>query len=72
VLLVADGGLDDRCVEGIWDQGDDEVVLCDFGIESRLVGDVERDRVGIPDAFGELLRAFEGTASFSMSSAVEY
>jgi len=68
VLLVADGGLDDRCVEGIWDQGDDEVVLCDFSIESCLVGDVERDRMGILDAFGELLCAFECTASFSMSA----
>lgn len=63
VLLVADRRLDDLCVEDVWDEGDDKVVLSHDGVECSCVVDVDGDSLGVLDAFGELLRALEGTAS---------
>jgi hypothetical protein len=64
MLLVPNGRLDDGSMVGIWDQADDEVMLCDFGVEGLVVGDIDRDGVGVLDAFGELLRCCEGPARF--------
>jgi hypothetical protein len=38
----------------IWDQTDDQVVLCDLNVEGLLVADIEGYWVGELDAFGEL------------------
>lgn len=66
VLLVADRRLDDLCVEDVWDKGNDEVVLSYDGVECGCVVDVDGDGLGVLDAFGELLRAFESTASWGV------
>lgn len=62
MLLGADGRLDDLGVEGVRDQGDDEVMLANGGVEGLLVVDIEGDRVGVGDAGGELLGRGEGPA----------
>lgn len=62
VLLVADGALDDIGVEGVGNEGDDEVDLGHCGIESLGVGDVERNWVCVGDALTELFGGLEGTA----------
>jgi hypothetical protein len=64
MLLVADGRLDDSCVEGVWDQGDDKIVLSDFGVEGLLIGDIERDWVSVLDTLRELLCALKSSASY--------
>jgi hypothetical protein len=51
-------------MEGIRDQADDQIVLCNFGIESVVICDVERDGMGVLDTFRELLSALEGSASY--------
>lgn len=71
VLLVADGALDDIGVEGVGDEGDDEIDLGHCGIESLGVGDVEGDRVCIGDALTELLGGLEGTAGCAEYSQSE-
>jgi hypothetical protein len=62
MLLLADGRLDDLGVEGVGDQGDDEVVLGDGSVEGLCVVDIEGLRPGILDAGGELLGGQEGPA----------
>ena len=62
VLLLADGGLDDGGVVGVGDQADDEVDLCDLGVESVGVGDIEADGGGVADAFCEGLGLLESAA----------
>lgn len=62
MLLLADGRLDDLGVEGVWDQGDDEVVLGDGGVEGLCVVDIEGGRLCALDAGGELLGGLEGPA----------
>ena len=62
VLLGPDGGLDDGGVPGVGDQADDKVVLGNLGVEGGVVGDVDRDGRGAPDAGGEGLGGLEGPA----------
>lgn len=64
MLLDLDGGLDDDGVEGVGNEGDDEVVLADLALEGGGVGDVEGDGSGVLEAFGEGLGAVEGTAGW--------
>lgn len=47
--LGTDGRLDNQGVEGVRNQTDDNVVLRKLSIQGLLVGNVERDRVGILD-----------------------
>lgn len=49
-------------MEGVWDQGDDEVVLGDSGVEGLCVVDIEGGGLGVLDAGGELLGGLEGPA----------
>lgn len=62
MLLLADGRLDDLGVEGVRDQGDNEVVLGDGGVKGLRVVDIEGGRLGALDASGELLGGREGPA----------
>lgn len=62
MLLGLDGGLDDKSVEGVGDEGDDQVVLGDLFLEHRCVGDVKGDGAGVLEALGESFGAVEGTA----------
>lgn len=62
MLLLTDGGLDDLGVEGVWDQGDDEVVLGDSSVEGLCVVDIESLRLGGLDAGGQVLGGLEGPA----------
>lgn len=62
VLLLADGRLDNSGMESVWDEGNDQVVFADSGVQSLLVGDIEGDWGSVLDAFGELLCALKGTA----------
>lgn len=50
-------------MEGIRDQADDEIMLGNFGIESLLVGDIERDRGSTLDTSRQLLSTLQGSAS---------
>lgn len=63
MLLLSDGALNDRRMEGIGDKRDNEVMVCDLRIEGLVVGNVEGDCAGELDAFGEFLCAFECSAS---------
>lgn len=49
-------------MEGVWDQGDDEVVLGDGGVKGLCVVDIEGGGLGVLDAGGELLGGLEGPA----------
>lgn len=71
MLLLADGRLDHGGVEGVWDEGDDEVVLGDGIVQGLLVGDVEGDWGRIFDTLGELLCAFKSTAGWGTVSDTE-
>jgi hypothetical protein len=64
ILLVPDRRLDDGRVESVWDQGDDEVVLCNRSIERLVICNIERDWDRKLDAFREFLRALESSASW--------
>jgi hypothetical protein len=59
VLLVPDRGLDHGGVEGVRDEGDDEVVLGDGGVECLGVGNVQLDSLGVGHLDGELLCGFQ-------------
>ena len=72
MLLLADGGLDHGGVEGVWDEGDDEVVLGDGIVKGLLVGNVEGDRDRVFDALRELLCALKSTAGWWTVSDVEW
>lgn len=71
MLLLADGGLNHGGVEGVWDKGDDEVVLGDGIVQGLLIGDVEGDWGRVFDALGELLCALKCTAGWWTISDVE-
>ncbi len=62
VLFLADSRFDNGSMVCIWDQTDDQVVLCDFSIEGFLVADIEGYRVGELDALGQLFGRFESSA----------
>jgi hypothetical protein len=62
MLLDLDGGLDDDGVEGVGNEGDDQVVLADLVLERRRVGDIEGDGAGVLETLGEGFGAGEGTA----------
>ena len=47
VLLELDGGLNDVGVESVENEGDDEIVGGDGGVEGRFIGDVDGDSVGV-------------------------
>ena len=66
VGLGTDGGLDDGGVEGVGDQGDDNINLLHSGIELSIVANIEGDSLGVLETSSELLGAVEGTASCSM------
>lgn len=69
MLLVSNSRLDDSGVEGVGDQTDDQVVLCNLSIESFVVCDVERDWIGVLDSCSELLGTFEGSACYELVSS---
>lgn len=62
MLLVADGRLDNELVEGVWDEGDQDIDLGGLLVESLAVVDIEGDGVAVGQAFAQLLGAFESTA----------
>jgi len=62
MLLGLDGGLDDESVEGVGNEGDDQVVLADLLLERIGVGDVEGDGAGVLETLGEGFGAVKGTA----------
>lgn len=62
MLLLTNSRLDDGCVESIWDEGDDKVVLGHLSIKGLLVGDIEGDGSGVFNTSGEFLGALEGSA----------
>lgn len=62
MLLLADGRLDDLGVVGVGDQGDDEVVLADRGVEGLRVVDIEGNGAGVLNTGRELLSRGEGSA----------
>jgi hypothetical protein len=64
MLLDLDGGLDDDGVEGVGNEGDDQVVLADLVLERGRVGDVEGDWAGVLETLGEGFGAGEGAAGF--------
>jgi hypothetical protein len=51
ILLVSYGRLDDGRVESVRDQANDQVVFCNFSIESLFVCDIEGDGLGVLDSF---------------------
>lgn len=64
VGLGADGGLDNSGVEGVGDQGDDNVNLLHSSVELSIVAHVQGDGLGVLETSSELLGAVEGTASY--------
>lgn len=64
MLLLSDGGLDDGGVEGVRDQADDKIVLGELGVESLIVGDIERDGAGVLDTGRERFGGFKSSASY--------
>lgn len=72
VLLLADGRLDDGRVESVGDQADDQIVLGDLGVESGIVGDIERDGGGVLNTGGQLLGRLESSASCIGSGRVSF
>ena len=63
VLLVSDSRLDDGGMEGIWDQTDHEIDLCDFGVKVFLLVDIERDSLSVFDTSAKLLSTCKSSAS---------
>jgi hypothetical protein len=70
MLLDLDGGLDDLGVEGVRNEGDDQVVLADLLLERIRVGDVEGDGAGVLETLGEGFGAGEGAAGFEAVSTM--
>lgn len=64
ILLVSDSGLDNGGMEGIWDQTDHEIDLCDFGVKVFLLVDIKRDGLSVFDTSAKLLSTREGSASY--------
>lgn len=50
-------------MECVWDQTNDEVVLCDLSVEGLVIGDIEGDWAGELDTFAELPGRVESTTS---------
>lgn len=71
MLLLVDSGLDDLGVESIWDQGDDQVDLGNLCLKSLRVGDIDRDGIGVLEAFTELLGAVQSPASYEGSVSLD-
>lgn len=67
--LGADGGLDNGGVEGVRDEGDDNIGLLEGLVKSSGIVDIKGDSLGVLEAAGESLGALEGTAGFYSSSA---
>ena len=44
MLLVSNCRSDDSCVEGVWDQTDDKIMLSDRSVKSVVISDVQGDR----------------------------
>lgn len=64
ILLELDGGLNDVDVESVRDEGDDEIVGGDGGVEGSFVSDVDGDGVGVSgEGRGEGLRSGESSTS---------
>jgi len=40
MLLISNGGFDDGCVEGVWDQADDKIMLGYRSVKSVVIRDV--------------------------------
>lgn len=51
MLLLSNCALNDGSVEGIRNQGDDQLVLCDLGVERLFVRDIEGYGAGELDTF---------------------
>ena len=70
MLLGADRTLDDCRVVDVRDERDDEVDLFELRVEGCGVIHIERDCVGVLEAFAELLGGFDGAAGFVCPSAL--
>ncbi len=55
VGLTLDGSLDDSSVEGIRDEGDDEIMSCNLGFEVESAVDIEGQSGGVGETFTESL-----------------
>jgi hypothetical protein len=64
VLLLANSGFDDCCMEGVWDETNHQIGLGNFSIESVVFGDIEGDGSCVFDAFAEFLCVFQSTTGF--------
>ena len=51
MFLLVDRCLDHLRMEGVGNERDDKRVLADLAFEGIIVGDVERDRSGMSQAF---------------------
>lgn len=60
----ADGRLDDQCVKGVGDQGDDHIGRLDGLVKSSGIVDIEGNGLGVLEALAELLGTFEGSAGW--------
>lgn len=65
VLLELDGRLDDSRVVGIRNERDHEIVLLDSSVKFSLIGDIDRDGIGLAtERGGESLGSLDTTASW--------
>lgn len=62
MFLGADSRLDNQGVEGVGDQGDDDIVLRESLVKGLVIANVEGNGSGVLEAFAELLGALEGSA----------
>lgn len=66
ILLLVDGGLDDLCVEGVWDQRDDQVNLSDLLLQCLCIVHVDGDGIGMLETLCELLGALKCAAGWKI------
>lgn len=64
ILLLVDGSLDNLCVEGVWDQRDDQVNLADLLLQRLSIGNIDSDGIGVLEALSKLLGALQSAASY--------
>jgi hypothetical protein len=62
MLLRADGGLDNKGVESVRNQGNSEVNLLESLVQSSGIVYIEGNSLGVGEAFAELLGALKGSA----------
>jgi hypothetical protein len=64
ILLGPNGALDHLGVEGVRDEGDDQVDLRELLVESGIIAHVEGDGICVLEARGELFGAFQCSTGY--------